>query len=442
MYFDLKVPRKFQWFTQSRYGLFIHWGPYSMIGRGEQVLFREHLDPVAYEQMACAWNPRHYDPKAWAGLARAAGMKYACMTTRHHDGYCLWDSAWTDYTSMRQAPGRDFIREYVDAFRAEGLKVGLYYSWCDFRIPAYYAGPAKDPAGWAAMKTYIHNQVRELLTNYGKIDYFFFDGVWPRCAEELGSTELVAEMRRLQPDIMINNRLGYSTDPMQLSKSGGGHDEGDFGTPEHLVTPENRLWESNQVSYWRLWGYAKGERWKTAEQFLDLLCSCATHGGNLLMNVGPTPDGELQEEFRERALAVGRWLAKYGEAIYGNDGGDLTEALTYGYQSIKGHDLYLIFRFWSGDPEFRLADLTSPVESVVLMSTGESLSFTQKDDVLILHGLPAAVDEALFPVIKITCAGRPATNQWGKERLWAGDPARVAQWAAQRGDSGFNARRF
>lgn len=437
MLFHYNIPEKFAWFPQSRFGMFIHWGPYAALGRGEQVLFREHLDPVEYEKQAALWNPSAFDAREWADVAAQAGMKYACLTTRHHDGYCLWDSKLTDYTSMRQAPGRDFVGEYVEAFRARGLKVGFYYSWCDWRIPAYYDGPGRDPQGWRAMREYLHGQVRELLTNYGKIDYFFFDGVWPRCAEDLGSEELLKEMRALQPDIIINNRLGFSTDPEQLAKSGGGRDEGDFGTPEHLVTPEDRLWESCQVSYWRWWGYMRGERWKSAEEILSLLCDCATQGGNLLLNVGPDEEGRMPKPFCDRMRQLGRWLAQYGEAVYANEGGNLTEALTYGYQSIKGNSLYLIIRFWSGLPELCLADLATRVRAVTLMTDGRQLPFIQEGDTLVIKGLPPEVDEPLFPVIKIECDGVPETNDWGGQRLWEGDPRRVARWAEKR-KSGFD----
>ena len=150
MYQKLDLPEKWRWFQEARYGMFIHWGPYAAIGRGEQVLFRDHMDPVQYEKAACLWNPREFDAKRLARIARESGMKYACLTTRHHDGYCLWDSDLTDYTSMKQAPGRDFVREYADAFRAEGLRVGLYYSWLDWRVPAYFDGPEKNPEGFKA----------------------------------------------------------------------------------------------------------------------------------------------------------------------------------------------------------------------------------------------------------------------------------------------------
>ena len=207
-----QIPDKWKWFSESRFGLFIHWGPYAAYGRGEQVLFREHLDQRAYGEAACSWNPQQFDAEEWAAAARGAGMRYAVLTTRHHDGFCMWDSRYTDYSSARQAPKRDFVREYLEAFHAAGLRVGLYYSLADWRIPAYWEGQAHDPEGWATFRTYVHNQVEELLTRYGPVDLFWFDGMWPHSQAEWGGRELLTRMRALQPDILINNRLDPGLD--------------------------------------------------------------------------------------------------------------------------------------------------------------------------------------------------------------------------------------
>ena len=414
------IPDKWRWFPESRYGLFLHWGPYAAYGRGEQVLFREHLDPREYERNACAWNPTRYDPELWAQTAKRAGYKYAVLTTRHHDGYCLWDTATTDYSSAAQAPRRDLVGDFVTAFRAAGLRVGLYYSLLDWRIPAWFEGPQGDPEAWAAMRDYVHTQVDELLSNYGKIDVIWFDGIWPRTAEDLDAEKLVARMRALQPDILINNRLG-------------GKESGDLGTPEHQIRAEERLWESCQVTTWRLWGYTHGERWRPADQLLDMLCECASKGGNLLLNVGPQADGQLPPEFVTRALQIGEWLEVHGEALYGSDGGDVTEFITRGWQTTKENALYLIMRFWDGRPTMRLADLVTPVEKVELLTTGQPLDFDRQGEELFIHGLPRIAPTPLFPIIKITCTGTPQANQWGAERLWGGDPQRVADWARRRG---------
>ena len=418
------IPASWRWFPDARFGLFIHWGPYAAYGRGEQVLFRDYLDQRAYAERACQWQPAQCDPAQWAALAREAGMRYAVLTTRHHDGFCLWDSQVTDYSTARQAARRDFVREYVDAFRAAGLRVGLYYSLCDWRIPAYWEGPQHDPRGWERFREYVHAQVRELLTDYGPIDLFWFDGAWPRSAAEWRAAELVAMMRALQPSILINNRLEDAEVPL-----------GDFGTPEHAITPEARLWESCQVSTWRLWGYAAGERWRPADVLLDMLVEAAGLGGNLLLNVGPTADGKLPEEFAARMREIGAWLAVHGEAIYGSEAGEVCEFITCGRQTRKGNALYLIMRFWDGSGSVRLAGLATPVRRATLLTTGEALPFQQDADSLLITGLPADPPAPLFPVIKLECDGPPRARPWAEARLWNGDPRRMTPWAAARGTS-------
>jgi alpha-L-fucosidase len=431
---------KSQWFSDARYGLFIHWGAYARYARGEQVLFREHLDQNEYAREARSWNPSRFSAATWADQARRGGFRYAVLTARHHDGFCLWDSRTTLYTTAAQAAGHDFVREYVEAFRAAGLRVGLYYSLADWRIPAYWDGPTKDPQGWERFREYVHNQVEELLTHYGKIDVIWFDGAWPHSALDWRSIELVRTIRHLQPDILINNRLGKlpaNTDPGISNADGGvgpgeSRELGDFGTPEHHITAETgRLWESCQVSTWRLWGYARGERWRSADHMLDMLVESAGKGGNLLMNVGPTPEGEFPPEFIERTEQIGQWLRTHGEAIYGSETGEVCEFITYGRQTRKGNNLYLVVRFWDGRPEMHVAGLETRVLRAVLLTTGQELTFVQSEDHLILHGLPAERPTALFPVIRLECACPPTPRAWAADRLWSGDPTRMTNWSRE-----------
>ena len=432
-----------QWFIDAHFGLFIHWGPYAEHARGEQVLFREHLDQRAYEQQACLWNPRQFDARRWADLARRAGFRYAVLTTRHHDGYCLWDSKQTDYTSMQQAPKRDFVREYVEAFREAGLRVGLYYSLADWRIPAYFAGPANDPAGWDTFRDYCHEQVRELLTDYGSIDLFWFDGTWPHNAATWQSEKLVTMMRSLQPRLIINDRLDIveSVNKRSVEAAGASDKLGDFSTPEHHITRvRNRLWESCQVSTWRLWGFAQGERWRSADLLLDMLCEATEKGGNLLLNVGPDGQGRMPPQFEERATAIGDWLNVHSEAIFNTEGGDVTEFITRGRQTVAGNNLYLILRFYPGTPELRLAELATKVKSATLLTTGQPLTVEQSDDAVILRGLPTTCPTPLFPVVRLECEGKPEAKPWAKDRLWQGDPTRFTDWAQARGSSVFVGR--
>lgn len=431
------VPEKFRWFPQARLGLFIHFGPYAVFERGEQVLMREAMDQRAYADAACGWNPRQMNATEWAEVARAGGFKYAVFTTRHHDGYCMWNTATTDYCAARQAARRDFVREFVDAFRAAGLRVGLYYSLGDWRIPAMFEGPDRDPHGWDDFVRYCHAQVRELLTNYGVIDQLWFDGAWPRTSEDWRARELIAMIRSLQPDILINNRLGAST--QKVSADGGtgageSADLGDFGTPEHQIVAENRLWESCQVSTWRLWGWARHERFRPTDVLLDMLCECAQKGGNLLLNVGPDPDGVLPPAFVSRSAEIGRWLELHGEAIYGTTAvTPHLESVLFGHVTQRRNDLYLILRFYPPHGELVVPGLATTIEQATLLTTGQTLKVERGERGWVLHGLPIQPPCELFPVIKLSLAGPPTHHRWFEPGQWCGDPMRYAEWARERG---------
>lgn len=429
-----------RWFSDARFGLFIHWGPYAQYGRGEQVLFREHLDQNEYAQAACAWNPSAFDARAWAKTAVDAGMRYAVFTTRHHDGFCLWNTRTTDYSTAAQAAKRDFVAEYVNAFREAGLRVGLYYSLADWRIPAYWSDASDNPRGWDEFRDYVHAQIRELLTSYGKIDVLWFDGAWPHNAIRWQSEAIIEMAQSLQPGIMINNRLDcvspYEPSPFEMEAAGDSAVLGDFGTPEHeIVAESSRQWESCQVSTWRLWGHAIGERWRPADFLLDMLVEASVKGGNLLLNVGPDADGRFPQPFVERCNTIGQWLRIHGEAIYGTEPGDVCEFVTRGRQTRKGNNLYLVIRFWDRRPTLRLAGLATPVLRASLLTTGKELRIEQNADELLIHDLPANPPTELFPVIQLECASPPQPQPWAKDRLWSGDPKRMIQWAQSRGES-------
>ena len=434
-------PPDHAWFPASRYGLFIHWGPYAAIGRGEQVLVREHLDQRQYERDACAWDPRDADPAAWAQVAVDGGFRYAVLTARHHDGYCLWDSGLTDYTSVRQAPRRDYVGEYVEAFRSAGLRVGLYYSLGDLRIPAYWRGPAEDPQGWSRYCQYVHAQVAELLTRYGKIDVLWFDGAWPHNAAAWRSRELLATIRQLQPHILVNNRLDSASVLNHaigaVEAAGESKELGDFGTPEHHITAEaDRLWESCQTSTSRLWGYTIGEHWRTVEQLLAMLCDAASKGGNLLLNVGPDGHGRIPQAFIESSNVIGRWLKVNGEAIFSTSAGPAFEFVTRGYQTRRDRTLYLIVRFHDGRSTLPLTSLATPVRAARLLGGG-ALSIRNENGVAVLEGLPPEPPVPPFLVIAVECDGEPRPHPWDASPLWTGDPRRYAPWAEARGQGVF-----
>jgi alpha-L-fucosidase len=310
------------WFDQARFGLFFHWGLYSLLGHenGEWVLFKSNLDRREYNRLAEQFTGSHFDARSLALLAKRAGMRYMVMTTRHHDGYCLFNTKTTPFNSTRTAPGRDFVAEYVTACREAGLRVGLYHSVMSWQHAAIYNGPSAEPAGWESMVQETHDQIRELMNNYGKIDMLWYDGAVVPGIQDRGmqakfwrSAELNAMVRALQPNILINDRSGLPED---------------FSTPEqHVKPPEpGRRWEACMTLN-RSWGYNIHDRdFKSAGDIIKNLIRCARYGGNLLLNIGPRADGSLQPECFERLEAVGRWLDRNGVAIYGSERSPYTEA--------------------------------------------------------------------------------------------------------------------
>lgn len=316
------------WFVQSRLGLFIHWGTYALAARHEWVKRHERRTTEDYRRYFDHFEADLYDPRAWARVAREAGMKYFVVTTKHHEGFCLWDTKHTDYKAPNTPTGRDLLRPMVEAFRAEGLKVGFYYSLLDWHHPDYpvdkFHPQAEDTAFREATKgrdvrkyaAYMRAQVRELLTQFGRIDLLWFDFSFPgpdgKGRDDWESEKLLALVRELQPHVLIDNRLDLPG-------------SGNFETPEQyvpqdgIVDAEGRpvVWEGCQT-FSGSWGYHRDEAsWKSSAQIVQMLVNHVSRGGNLLLNVGPTARGEFDHRALERLRALGAWMHHHGRAIYG-----------------------------------------------------------------------------------------------------------------------------
>jgi alpha-L-fucosidase len=269
--------RRMQWWQQAKFGMFIHWGLYSVIGREEWIMEMEGIPVRQYELLADQFLPAPDAAREWARLARKAGQKYMVMTTKHHEGFCLFASKLTDYCAPKSACKRDLVREFVDATRAEGLRVGFYYSLMDWHHPDG-ARCATDEAARKRFVAYTHGIIRELMTNYGKIDILWYDVDWPLTALQWESKAMNEMVFSLQPDIIVNNRNGL---------------DGDFQTPEQKIESmaDNVAWESCMTLN-DSWGYSKGDHnWKSSKTVLLNLMQCAKGGGNYLLNVGPKLDG-------------------------------------------------------------------------------------------------------------------------------------------------------
>jgi len=397
-----KQVERLKWFHEARFGMFIHWGLYSLVGRGEWVMYVEKIPKEEYAKLAGQFNPKRFDADAWAGLAAEAGMKYMVMTTRHHDGFCLFDSQVSDFTSVKTAAKRDFVADFVNAARKAGMKVGFYYSLLDWRFPGYFE-PKKLKDSAEAMVRQAHAQVRELLTQYGKIDVLWYDGHWlpsnpkPNLAEFWRAKEINRWARKTQPDIIINNRCGL---------------EEDLDTPEQHVTASEvgRGWESCMtIGDSCGWGYIHhNPNMKTVTQLLQNLVTAASGDGNYLLNIGPKPDGTVRQEESRRLLAMGQWMKRHGEAIYGCGRCNLSGGMV-GMWTAKGNVGYLHILRWPGEEAVVSAVKTKAV-SAELLTTGAKVGIRQEyNGRLILSGLPKNPPDAHISVIKVTFEGVPET---------------------------------
>jgi alpha-L-fucosidase len=329
---EAQKAERMKWWTDARFGMFIHWGLYALPARHEWVKNAERLTNQQYQKYFDAFNPDMYDPHEWAKMAKAAGMKYVVLTAKHHEGFCLFDSKFTDYKSTNTPYGKDIIKEYVEAFRAEGLKVGFYYSLIDWHHPDYtidrvHPQRQESDSAYARLnkgkdmnkyREYIKNQVTELLTNYGEISVIWFDFSFPgkngKGHDDWDSENLLKLARKLQPGIIVDDRL-------DLSNVDGGWD---FISPEQYkvekwpeINGKRVPWETCQT-FSGSWGYYRDENtWKSPAQLIELLVESVSKGGNLLLNVGPTARGVFDSRAQDRLGAMGQWMKYNSRSVYG-----------------------------------------------------------------------------------------------------------------------------
>lgn len=429
------TPGDTAWFTRDRFGMFIHWGLYALPARHEWVKTRERMTDADYDRYFRRFDPDLFDPRDWARQAKAAGMRYAVLTAKHHEGFCLFDSQYTDYKATNTPAGRDLVREFTDAFRAEGLRVGLYYSLLDWHHPDFTIDvhhPRRDDPDARAQNEgrsmaryceYVRNQVRELLTGYGKIDVLWFDFSYPeQCgtgdkawmkgkgAEDWEAEKLIALARSLQPRILIDNRTGI---------------EQDIWTPEqyqlgdwlrHPETGERLVWEACQT-FSGSWGYYRNETsWKSPGQLIRMLVNTVSAGGNLLMNVGPTARGCFDRRACKALTVFADWMKYNSRSIYGCTMAepDLLAACPRDCrmtQSQDGTRLYLhLFAYPFAHLELR--GLAGRVEYAQFLADGSELRFTEGraehfslgaaegEDLLVIE-LPVQKPDGEVPVIEL-----------------------------------------
>src|SRR5215469_8051115 len=377
--------RRMKWWHEARFGMFVHWGLYSVLGHHEWAMENEAIPVSEYQQLAKQFNPKPNAAREWAKLARRAGQKYIVMTTKHHEGFCLFNTETTDYCAPKQGPGRDLVKEYVEAARAEGLRVGFYYSLMDWHHPDG-ARCADDEAARKRFVEYIHTHIRELMTNYGKIDVLWYDVSWPLDARGWESEKMNQMVFKLQPDIIVNNRNKL---------------DGDFSTPEQRIeaAKAGRAWEACMTMNGS-WGYQSADdSWKSPREIINNLITCARDGGNYLLNIGPKPDGSIPQPSIDILTTVGAWMAKNGHTIYGTDRCQPSRS-NYANFSRKGNTLFVHVRYWPGET-VTVGGLRTRVTAARLVASGTPVKVEQDEYRARFVGLPAQAPDSPFATIAV-----------------------------------------
>ncbi len=389
---DLSIPNpaSLQRWRDMRFGMFIHWGPVSIKGteigwsRGAQV-------PIeVYDNLYKQFNPLKFNADQWVATARAAGMKYIIFTTKHHDGFCMFDTKQTDYNVMNSAFGRDVVKELAGACKKQGIAFGAYHSVCDWHHPDF---PVGSPGGTTKKphpnldryNDYLKKQVAELIHNYGPLITLWFDV--PQMFDEKRGKDLLTYTRSLQPDILINDRTGAG---------------GDFSTPEQTVGAfrMNRPWETC-MTIANQWAWKPDDPMKSLQQCLRTLITCAGGDGNLLFNVGPMPTGEIEPSQVQRLKEMGEWLSRYGESIYATRGGPYRPTKTLA-STRKGNNVYLHIFNWQGEA-ITLPGLPKQIVSSCVL-TGGDCTVKQSAEGITLN-VPKSAQQEIDTIIKLELDG-------------------------------------
>lgn len=407
-------PERIKPWHEARYGMFVHLGLYSVVGRHEWLETIECWPHEEYLRLTEKFQPEPGCARKWAKLAKRAGMKYMVFTAAHRDGYCLWDTQQTDFNSVKTGPKRDLVAEYVEACRAEGLMVGIYCNLTARANPDCGRAPY-DPDARHRYITARREGVRELMSNYGPIDILWYDGGKTLDGPQSWGSDAMNQMvRSLQPNIVINNRSKLPED---------------FDTPEGRVAPSKgehgRLWEACMTFNDASWGHMIGaevDAWRPRD-ILKMLAKASAHQGNLLLNIGPLADGSVLPEYVASLESVGRWLETHGEATYGSLDSFPGFPTYVGHCSHKGSAVYFWRHIWAGT-EQGLGGFETPLKAVTCLTTGEPVAFEQEGYRILLKNLPERCPdkEAGVAVYKLAFESEPVFK-WLPTT-----PSAVANW--------------
>jgi len=389
-------PEKMQWWEDQKFGMFIHWGLYAIPATGEWTMFNQKIPAEEYAKLADQFNPKHFSATEWAKVAKEAGMKYMVMVARHHDGFALWNSpsSYRHFNSWETAAHRDFIKEYTDACRKAGLYVGIYYSPLDWRFPGYF-DPKGLPDNAALLKKQTYGQVEELMKNYGKIDILWYDGGWlahkgtdADAAWFWEPLKLNAMVRSYNPDVVINPRSGMAGDFQ--TDEGGADVKGPI-----IPFPWEKCLNLNSTS----WGYNKTQRLMPLKYIVDMLVNTVDRGGNMLLNVGPDPDGVIPPTHVERLKEVGKWLAKNRESIYQTRPGPFQPVDEFYGTTHRGNKIYLhILKMPAGVTAIKLPPTPQTIISCKLLH-GKKVKFYQDTTGISLNMASVRLDSLVTTLV-------------------------------------------
>jgi alpha-L-fucosidase len=376
-----------EWFQNAKFGLFIHWGVYSVLGDGEWVMNNQQIPVKTYEKLPGFFNPTQYDPKAWVQMAKDAGMNYIVITSKHHDGFAMWDSKVSEYNIVKKTPyGKDVLKMLADECKAQGIKLFFYHSQLDWHHPDYFPrgntgqGYTGRPESGDMNKylDYMDAQLSELLTNYGDIGGIWFDGMWDKKDADWRLEKTYKLIHQLQPATLVgsnHHRTPYEGEDFQMfEKDLPGHNTTGFAPEQTIGALPKETCETINGS----WGFnLKDDNHKTKKQLVQYLVKAAGYDANFLLNVGPMPNGKIQPEHIEVLRQVGEWNKKNGETIYGTRGGPLT-ARDWGVTTQKGNIVYLHVMNWH-DESLTIPSLAKKIKSAKMFSDNTPLKFLENE---------------------------------------------------------------
>lgn len=386
-----------QWFQDAKFGLFVHWGVYSVVGKGEWVMNNTHMSVADYEKLPSQFNPVNYDPAAWVSLAKQAGMRYITITSKHHDGFAMWGTKQSKWNIVDATPyGKDVLKPLADECRRQGLRLFFYHSHLDWHHPDYFplgrtGHDSKRPEGgdFNRYLNYMDAQLSELLTNYGEVAGIWFDGIWDKKGADWRLRSTYDLIHKHRPAALVGNN--HHLAPFEGE---------DFQMFEKDLPGQNNTGFSGEAKIGNLpletcdtisgaWGYnATDNKFKSSQQLIHYLVRAAGNNANFLLNIGPKPDGTIQDEFVTRLKEIGAWLSKNGESIYGTRGGPITPR-SWGVTTQKANKTYVHLLDWQ-DELLVLPRFPKPAKKATLLATGQPVGLQEVDGGVLLHLPPGA----------------------------------------------------